>query len=482
MIILTSTKNIFLLFIGWEGVGFLSFLLIKWWTTRIKAKKRALQAVIYNRIGDIGILIFFALIVTSFKSWSLSKIPLLKSKKPYTYNLLLIGILLAAAGKSAQFGLHPWLPAAMEGPTPVSALLHSSTMVVAGIFLLIRLSPLYKNIPTFKTWCLILGSLTAIFAATTAISQHDIKKIIAYSTTRQLGLMMVSIGLNQPKIALFHICTHAFFKAMLFLSSGRIIHSLKDEQDIRKMGGLHLLIPNTSACILLGSLALSGIPFLAGFYSKDLILELGLTKFSNLLGLTLSFIATLLTRVYSLRIIFFCFLKKPSFLPLSPTREENLNLTKALNRLALGTIISGWLISTFILFKQTIKITLFLKKLALIRTLLGILFSISLLYNLSIQLSTTLKRILNTFTTKQWFYENLSHILTLICTFSLSLSLRTRKLDRGWRENLGAQGLGKISTKTSQLYQISQTGYIKQYLVFSFTTFLVVLIITLLLI
>lgn len=153
--------------------------------------------------------------------------------------------------------------------------------------------------------------------------------------------MMISIGLNQPNIALFHICTHAFFKAMLFLSSGSIIHSLKKEQDIRKMGGLQLILPKTAACILLGSLALSGIPFLAGFYSKDLILELGLTNLSNLFGIILSFLATLLTSVYSLRIIFFCFIKNPSFLPMSPTKEEKPNLTKSLNRLALGTIISG---------------------------------------------------------------------------------------------------------------------------------------------
>ncbi len=152
---------------------------------------------------------------------------------------------------------------------------------------------------------------------------------------------MVAIGLKQPNIALFHICTHAFFKAMLFLSSGRIIHSLKDEQDIRKMGGLHSLLPKTSACIILGRLALSGIPFLAGFYSKDLILEIGLTKLSNLTGILLSFIATLLTSVYSFRIIFFCFIKDPSFSPLCPTREENQKLTKSLKRLATGTILSG---------------------------------------------------------------------------------------------------------------------------------------------
>nr|YP_010700928.1 NADH dehydrogenase subunit 5 [Ctenodiscus crispatus]WCI21143.1 NADH dehydrogenase subunit 5 [Ctenodiscus crispatus] len=481
MIILTSSNNIFLLFIGWEGVGFLSFLLISWWTTRTNTNNSALQAIIYNRIGDIGILLFFSLTVTSFNSWSLSEISISLTNNSYAFNLLLMGALLAATGKSAQFGLHPWLPAAMEGPTPVSALLHSSTMVVAGIFLLIRISPLYQNTPYFNTWCLILGSITATFAATTAISQHDIKKIIAYSTTSQLGLMMISIGLNQPNIALFHICTHAFFKAMLFLSSGSIIHSLNNEQDIRKMGGLQLILPNTAACILLGSLALSGIPFLAGFYSKDLILELGLTNLSNLFGIILSFLATLLTSVYSLRIIFFCFIKNPSFLPMSPTNEENPNLTNSLNRLALGTIISGWLISTFILFNQPPTIIIFLKNLAFTITLLSILFSISFLYELSTQFLPLTTNTLNTFTTNQWFYENLLHISTLLTTFFSSLFLSTRNLDRGWSENLGAQGIGHLSINTSQTYQLTQTGYIKQYLVFSFTTFSSMLIVTLLL-
>lgn len=480
MIILTSTKNIFLLFIGWEGVGFLSFLLIRWWTTRTKAKKSAIQAVIYKRIGDIGILVFFSLNLTLFNSWSLSEISSLDKSLSFLHYLLLIGALIAATGKSAQFGLHPWLPAAMEGPTPVSALLHRSTMVVAGIFFLVRISPLYKKIPIFNTWCLILGSTTAIFAATTAISQHDIKKIVAYSTTRQLGLMMVSIGLNQPNIALFHICTHAFFKAMLFLSSGSIIHRLKDEQDLRKMGGLHLILPNTSACIILGRLALSGIPFLAGFYSKDLILELRLSKLSKIFGVTLSFLATLLTSVYSIRIIHFCFLKPPSFAPLSPTREEKPNLSKALNRLAFGTIISGWLISSFILINPQITITAILKKLAFIVTILGIIFSISALSSLTQTLTNQRWYKIKTFTTNQWFYENLSHSLLLLTSFTSSLALRTRNLDRGWREKLGPQGIGKLSHTLTQNYQTSQKAYIKQYLLFSILSFSIIFISTLL--
>nr|YP_010042720.1 NADH dehydrogenase subunit 5 [Pentaceraster mammillatus]QPC56365.1 NADH dehydrogenase subunit 5 [Pentaceraster mammillatus] len=473
MIILTSTENVFLLFIGWEGVGFLSFLLISWWITRSSANSSAIQAIIYNRIGDIGILLFFSLSLSLYNSWSLSSMPLLSTPNTLN-NLLMAGALLAAAGKSAQFGLHPWLPAAMEGPTPVSALLHSSTMVVAGIFLLIRLGPLYSNASNFNTWCLILGSLTAIFAATTAISQHDIKKIVAYSTTSQLGLMMVAIGLNQPNIALFHISTHAFFKAMLFLSSGSVIHSLRDEQDIRKMGGLNHLLPNTSACIILGSLALSGTPFLAGFYSKDLILELGLSNLSNFIGILLSLIATLLTAAYSFRIIHFCFSSSPTFTPLVPMNEENPNLTNALNRLAAGTIISGWLISNFIITSPPITISQPVKNLALLLTIIGIIFTISTLQTLSLNISPSNLRPSNNFTTNQWFFENISHINLLLLSFLFSLSTTTRSMDHGWSEDLGAQGIANSSSQTSQKYQLTQTGHIKQYLLLSSATFLLV--------
>nr|QPC56430.1 NADH dehydrogenase subunit 5 [Nepanthia sp. M04] len=474
MILLTSTDNIFLLFIGWEGVGFLSFILISWWTSRKNTNNSAIQAIIYNRIGDIGILLLFSLSATLFNSWSLPNI--LTSNHPHPLNtLLLTSIIIAAAGKSAQFGLHPWLPAAMEGPTPVSALLHSSTMVVAGIFLLIRLSPIYHSSITFQTWSLILGSTTAIFAATTAITQHDIKKIIAYSTTSQLGLMMVAIGLNQPNIALFHICTHAFFKAMLFLASGSIIHSLNDEQDIRKIGGLHLILPNTSACIILGSLALSGTPFLAGFYSKDLILEISLTSLSNLLSITLSLTATLLTAAYSFRTILFCFLNNSNFAPLSPFNEENNNLTNPLNRLAIGTILSGWILINSIILPPSIISPPIEKTLTPALTIIGIILSISLTNSLSSISPTPTLPLNTTFLSNQWFYENITHTTLLTHSFSASLLLTTRNIDHGWNETIGAQGIATISSNTSRNYQQTQTGHIKQYLLSSFITLIIII-------
>jgi len=229
----------------------------------------------------------------------------------------------------------------MEGPTPVSALLHRSTMVVAGVFLLIRSEEIFRAFPPAQNAVLILGATTAIFAASTAVGQHDIKKIIAYSTTRQLGLMVVAIGIGQPILAFFHICTHAFFKAMLFLCSGRIIHRLKDEQDLRKMRGLRKLLPVTSACLALGRLALMGTPFLAGFYSKDLILEATRARLLKTLALSLGIVATLLTAVYRFRIVFFCFIDRPSLNSLPPVGEEKSKLTKALLRLSAGTIIAG---------------------------------------------------------------------------------------------------------------------------------------------
>lgn len=229
----------------------------------------------------------------------------------------------------------------MEGPTPVSALLHRSTMVVAGVFLLIRVTSILQPTQTFLNLTLILGSLTAIFAATSAFQQHDIKKIIAYSTTSQLGLMVVAIGLGKPLIALFHICTHAFFKAMLFLCSGRIIHRYNKEQDLRKMSKIRESLPITATCLLLGRIALMGIPFLRGFYSKDLILELIVENPAKIFSFLLAIIATLLTAAYSFRIITFCFLKRTKKTPINPTNEEKENLFFPLTRLATGSIFVG---------------------------------------------------------------------------------------------------------------------------------------------
>nr|YP_010161661.1 NADH dehydrogenase subunit 5 [Phyllophorella liuwutiensis]QRI59070.1 NADH dehydrogenase subunit 5 [Phyllophorella liuwutiensis] len=470
MLILTASNNLFIFFIGWEGVGFLSFLLIGWWSSRNDANSAALQAIIYNRIGDIGILILISTILFSFNNWNLNS--LLNNSNPLLINIILFSSLLAAIGKSAQFGLHPWLPAAMEGPTPVSALLHSSTMVVAGVFLLIRISENTPTNPNFLWTCTIVGSLTAIFAATTAFQQHDIKKIIAYSTTSQLGLMIIAIGFNNPNIALFHICTHAFFKAMLFLCSGSIIHSYNNEQDLRKLSNINESLPITSACLFLGSIALMGIPFLSGFFSKDLILELIIENPNNLLTYSLSIIATLLTAAYSFRIITFCFLSSPSNNSINPNNENNPNLFNPLIRLSIGTIASGWFLSTWAINTPLLIPNNVIKQTPLFITITGaIIASTLILFSFSNNFST--------FFQNTWFFSRITHTISSNLSSNLALNMSSQTLDRGWSENIGGQGIFFLNENMSKNIQISQSSYIKQYLLSIFIIFFSSLIIIL---
>ncbi|NP_006975.1 NADH dehydrogenase subunit 5 (mitochondrion) [Strongylocentrotus purpuratus] len=475
MLILTCSNSLFLIFLGWEGGGFLSFLLISWWTTRNDASSSALEAVITNRIGNIGLITFMALSALNFNSSNLTNI--LSSNENLTPLLpfLLFGLILAAAGKSAQFGLHPWLPALLEGPTPVSALLHSSTMVVAGVFLLVRTSELFSSPLITHSLVLILGGTTALFAASTAIAQHDIKKIIAYSTTSQLGLMVTAIGIGQPALAFFHICTHAFFKAMLFLCSGSVIHSLSDEQDLRKMGGLSKLLPVTSSCLILGSLALMA-PLLAGFYSKDLILEATSASVLNLLGIVLSIVATMLTAVYSFRIIFFCFSLSPSCSSPFSHSEENFNLNNALLRLATGTIASGWFFSNLLFAPPSFNVTSLAKGTPLIVPIIGV---AALFMSLISSTSNSIGSNAHSATTSQWFFVDAVHLS--IITMSLALSFfSSRTLDRGWQENIGPQGIAPTSTALSKISQAGQIGLIKRYILSSMASVLVILALSLL--
>ncbi len=316
MLMLVTADNLVQLFFGWEGVGLASYLLIGYWYDRESANAAAMKAFIVNRVGDLFFMLGMALTFFTFGSLEFDAIfAAAEGLADQTFlgipSLELIGVLLflGAMGKSAQLGLHTWLPDAMEGPTPVSALIHAATMVTAGVFLLCRMSPVLEFAPGALAMVTVVGASTALFAATIGCVQNDIKRIIAYSTCSQLGYMFFAAGIGLYQAAMFHLITHAFFKALLFLGAGSVIHAMSDEQDIRRMGGIWRKIPVTYAVMWIGSLALAGIPFFAGYYSKDAILE-GAVAAQSAVG-TYAFVcgivAAFLTAFYSWRLLILTF-------------------------------------------------------------------------------------------------------------------------------------------------------------------------------
>nr|ADY86092.1 NADH dehydrogenase subunit 5 [Phelsuma laticauda] len=460
MLTLTTANNMLQLFIGWEGVGIMSFLLISWWKARNNANTAAMQAVIYNRIGDIGLILFLAWTAMNLNTWEMQ--PFNMTLPP---TLPLCGLILAAMGKSAQFGLHPWLPSAMEGPTPVSALLHSSTMVVAGIFMLTRLYPLMQTNNLILTTCLCLGGLTTVYAALAALTQNDIKKIIAFSTTSQLGLMMLTIGMKQPDLAFMHITTHAFFKAMLFLCAGSIIHALNNEQDIRKMGGLQKTMPITTACMTLGNLALTGTPFLAGFYTKDTIIETMNTSALNAWALLITLLATMLTASYSLRLTFYTQILYPLYPPFNSPKETHSNQTYPIIRLAIGSIVAGLMISTTMLpnTTQIMTMPLTIKLATILVTLVGLLCTWDLIYQTT-KFAKPLKPTTITPLNQLAFFNTILHRAIPHINISFASKIPLQLKDQLWYEKLGPMMIFSSTMSASTKISSTHSGSIKKYL------------------
>jgi len=358
MLMLVTADNFVQLFFGWEGVGLCSYLLIGFWYDRDTANAAAIKAFIVNRIGDfgfaLGIFAVYALFgslhfgtvfdaAPNFAHTRFTFLGLQVDALTLTCILLFVG----AMGKSAQLGLHTWLPDAMEGPTPVSALIHAATMVTAGVFMVARLSPLFEYAPVALAVVCVIGGTTAIFAASVGMAQNDIKRVIAYSTCSQLGYMFFAAGVSAYSAAIFHLMTHAFFKALLFLGAGSVIHALSGEQDMRKMGGIWRLIPITYALMWIGSLALAGIPFFAGYFSKDVILEAAWASGSGvgLYAFWLGIFAAFLTAFYSWRLIFLTFHGKPraSDEVMHHVHESPKVMILPLVVLAAGAVFAGYL-------------------------------------------------------------------------------------------------------------------------------------------
>jgi NADH-ubiquinone oxidoreductase chain 5 len=325
MLCLVTSDNYIQMFLGWEGVGLSSYLLINFWFSRLSANRSAIKAVVVNRFGDFSLIIVLMIVYYLFRSFDYGVTFALANSLSDVYvtiafwefhalSVLTFFLFIGCVGKSAQMGLHTWLPDAMEGPTPVSALIHAATMVTAGVFLLVRFSVFLDFSPKILSFIAVVGGFTALFAGTVGIFQNDLKRVIAYSTCSQLGYMVLACGLSNYSLALFHLLNHAFFKALLFLSAGSIIHALGDEQDMRKMGGLFRVLPFTYTCFLVGSLALMGFPYTTGFYSKDFILEVAYSSqtFLGYIAYWCGLLAAACTAFYSFRLIYLSFLTEYS--------------------------------------------------------------------------------------------------------------------------------------------------------------------------
>lgn len=499
MLFLITADNFIQMFLGWEGVGLSSYLLINFWFTRLQANKAAIKALIVNRVGDFGLIIGLSLIYLLFKSLNYFVVFPLSSLYindtiilfNYTFNyinLICFFIFIGAVGKSAQIGLHTWLPDAMEGPTPVSALIHAATMVTAGVFLIIRCSPLMEYASDVLLLITFIGALTAFFAATTGLFQNDLKKVIAYSTCSQLGYMIFACGLSNYNVSFFHLINHAYFKALLFLSAGSVIHALNDEQDMRKMGGLIKVLPYTYIMILIGSLSLMGFPFLTGFYSKDVILELAYSKytimgsFSYYLGLVSAFF----TAFYSFRVLYLTFWTKTNSYKqnIITIHESSLLMCIPLFILSLCSIFIGYLTKDMFLglgtnFWQTAIFNLtnnvivlngefmpfHIKLLPLYFSFLGaffIYYNNYLLNSLNYFKIVLMFKNIYIFFIKKWYFDVIYNKYIVIPVLNLGF-FTFKDIDRGFIEIIGPLGLTRLFINWFKNINIIQSGFVYNY-------------------
>lgn len=472
MVILVTSNNLVQLFIGWEGVGLCSYLLISFWFTRIQANKAAIKAMVMNKVGDIGVLLGIILIwvyIGSMDYDSIFSFSYYLSKKDIYLEWISFLLLIGVVGKSAQLGLHTWLPDAMEGPTPVSALIHAATMVTAGVFLIIRMSPLFELTPTVLILIVFLGSMTAFFTSTIGLTQNDLKKVIAYSTCSQLGYMVMICGFSQYNTGLFHLVNHGFFKALLFLSAGSIIHALSDEQDLRKMGSMRLITPLSYACIFIGSISLMGLPFLTGFYSKDLILELIYGQYYLSYALWLGILAASITAFYSFRLIFYTFFNKPqgSISVFNLSHEGSWNLISPLLILLIASIIIGYLLQFFILKDELpIVITNLSKFSPLIVSLIGATLSIILGYLISTWWKLGLKEIpikMYSFSNGAWYFDNIINFYLVKPILKFGLNITYKLIDNQVLEYLGPTKISSGISNNSNLMSRYHLGKISVY-------------------
>jgi len=496
MLMLVTSDNFIQLFFGWEGVGLCSYFLIGFWFKKDTANTAAIKAFVVNRVGDfgfaLGIFLIFYLFGTVNYSEVFELIPSIIDE-----NLLFLGIevnaidliclllFVGAMGKSAQILLHTWLPDAMEGPTPVSALIHAATMVTAGVFLVVRCSPIYEYSELALNVITIVGMSTAFFAATVALVQTDIKKIIAYSTCSQLGYMFFATGVGAYNVAMFHLFTHAFFKALLFLGSGSVIHAFKDEQNINNMGGVWKKLPYTYVLMIIGTLALTGFPFLSGFYSKDAIIE-----FSYLRGNTTGYYAAgigiltaLLTSIYSWRLIFKTFHGEfnNKNIKIEETHESPLVMLIPLVLLSIGAIFAGYFFKElFVGYESSSNFwrnsIFFLKPLStehppfwfLVLTPVLVTLSIPIAYYLFVKNKNLSEQIANVnkplyqFLLNKWYFDELYDLLIVNPSKRFGLFL-WKFFDVKLIDGFGPDGISNLIKKFSIKANKFQSGYIYQY-------------------